>query len=33
VLTSEREDAIPLPPWRQGIGEYLKRRVALGSRR
>ncbi len=32
VLVSEREDAIVLPPWRQGLGDYLKRRVALGAR-
>jgi len=31
VLTAEREDAIVLPPWRQGLGDYLKRRVALGA--
>lgn len=29
VLVSMRETAITLPPWQRGLGEYLKRRVAL----
>jgi hypothetical protein len=28
VLGSERPDAIALPPWRQGVAEYLATRVA-----
>jgi dTDP-4-dehydrorhamnose reductase len=32
VLAVEREGAVMLPPWRQGLGDYLKRRVAIGAR-
>ena len=28
VLGSERADAIDLPPWRQGLAEYIATRVA-----